>query len=165
MEPIPPFRLDLYGLFTVNLGVAVAEAWELMVRGKKVFPPFLNDYDYQPRVRLGHFMGGTEDVWWSLDHPDSADDVSSVLLRPGLDWLSRRGTRAAILDPFHQGGRAALPTPTDLPVVMILRGLGRNDHAGEVLRSYYETCTGHPAHRRCVYELAQSLGFDGLTPP
>ncbi len=164
-EPIPPFRLDLYGLFTVNLGVAVEEAWEQMAPSGEVFPGFLNDYDCQLRVRLGHFMDRAEDVWWSLDEPSSADRVSSVLLGPGLDWLSRRGTRAAILDLFQAGGREALPTPTDLPVVMILRRLERIDDADEVLRSYYDSCTNRPAHRRYVYELAQSLGLDGLTPP
>ena len=163
-EPVPPIRLDLYGLFTVNLGVAVQEAWEQMGPEGREFPAFLNDYDCQIRERLGGVMGRTEDVWWALDEPASADSVRAALIGSGLDWLQRRGTRASILSLFEEGGRRALPAPTDLPIVMILRYLGRSEDAESVLRSYYDSRTDHVSHRRYVFEMGRELGIDLPAP-
>lgn len=166
-EPIPPIRPDLYGLFTVNLGVAIREAWELTVSPGTAFPAFVNDYDCQIRLRLGQALGRTQDAWWSLGEQLATvfETVGSGLKGPGLDWLASRGTRAEVLELFDDGGREALPIPTALPIVMILRHLDRHDEAATVLRSYYDTRTDHPAHRQYVHDVAQSLGINGLAPP
>jgi hypothetical protein len=165
--PIPGLRPDLYGLFTVNLGVAVREAWEQSMRLDKPFPAFINDYDCEIRERLGQVLGERYDVWWPLgaEPADTAAVIFDALTGPGLEWLAARGTREAILRVWGDGGLRALPTPTALPIVMILRHLDRPDHAAEVLRSYYDTITDHRPHRRHVYDVARSLQIDGLPPP
>jgi len=166
-EPIPRLRPDLYGRFTVNLGVAVREAWEQSMRFDKSFPAFVNDYDCQIRERLGQVLGERHDVWWPLDGEpaDTAAVISEALTGLGLAWLTARGTRRAILEAWECGGLDALPTPTALPIVMILRHLDRPDDAADVLRSYYDTITDHRPHRRHVYEVARSLHIGGLPPP
>lgn len=165
-DPIPRLRPDLYGRLTVNLGVAVREAWEQYTRFEKEFPDFANAYDCQIRVRLGQVTGGAEDTWWPLSRDDSlvAIQIREGLIGPGLHWLERRATRTRILDIWATGGLGALPTATALPIVMVLRHTGRDDEAAAVLREYYDSVTP-PPHRIYVFDVARSLGIDGLSPP
>ena len=105
-EPIPRLRPDLHGLFTVNLGVAVHEAWQLErqrlegwgpddsllpPQAPGSFPAFLNDYDCQIRVRLGE-LTHERDTWWSLDEP--VERLSEALGSNSWNLVST-GSRAA----------------------------------------------------------------------
>ncbi len=165
-EPIPPIRLDLYGLFTVNFGVAISEAWSLSRRGGQQMPDFMNDYDCEIRERLGQINGRTVDTWWPLsaDSGRLVDEVGGAIGEHGLAWLDHRATRDSILDLFEAGGLRALPLPTALPIVMILHRRGALERAADVLRSYYEPVT-HRGHRERVFEIAEELGITGLSEP
>jgi Domain of unknown function (DUF4304) len=164
-EPIPPIRLDLHGQFTVNLGVAIKEAWELS-RPKLKFPVFLNDYDCEIRERLGQLIGRRTDTWWPLNGALDlvADEVGAAIVENALQWLEGRGTRAKILGLAQQAGLSGLPLPTALPIVMILRQEGREEEAADFLRTYYEPLT-HARHRDYVYKVAEKLGIEGLSTP
>ena len=165
-EPIPPIRLDLYGLFTVNFGVAVEEAWLLSRRQREVaFPGFVNDYDCEIRERLAQLLGRPTDVWWELlpNHNQLATEIGDAILGHGTNWLEYRATREKILDLWTAGGLKALPMPTALPIVMILRYLDRPGEAAQALRAYYADITRH-AHKRYVHDVAQELGI-GLPDP
>lgn len=166
-EPIPPIRPDLYGLFTVNLGVAVREAWEQSQGPDLTFPAFIHDYDCQIRERLGGVLGADRDLWWSLDEPISTlgEAIGEALVGPGLDWLTGRETRRAILELWEEVGHDALPMNTALPIVMILRYVDRHEEAAAAMQSYYVTITDHAPHRRYVYEVARSLEIAGLAAP
>ncbi|MDH3261537.1 MAG: DUF4304 domain-containing protein [Acidimicrobiia bacterium] len=165
-QPIPRLRPDLYGLFTVNFGVAVEEAWLLRRRRHEVpFPDFVNDYDCDIRERLGQLLGQETDTWWELspDDRELAHQIGNALLEQGAGWLDPRGTRAGILRTWTEGGLAALPMPTALPIVMILRHLDRHAEAEQALRSYYGGITLAP-HKRYVHEVANDLGIDLPSP-
>ena len=160
-EPIPPIRLDLHGLFTVNFGVAVEEAWLLNRRQREAaFPEFVNDYDCEIRERLGQILGRQEDAWWELrpEHGQVAIEIGDAILEHGIDWLENRATREKILELWTAGGLKVLPMKTALPIVMILRRRDRPDEAATALRSYYQTIT-QPAHKRYVYEVGSDLGI------
>jgi len=165
--PILPWRPDLYGRFTVNLGVALREAWEQLEGRGHTFPAFNHDYDCQIRLRLGEILGADEDLWWPLDvpTPDLVNSVGAALTGPGLSWLKRRESREAILELWRDVGYRALPMPTALPIVMMLRHLDRRQEAAAVMRDYYDSRTDHPSHRRYIYDLAQKLNIEGLDPP
>ena len=165
-EPIPPVRLDLYGMFTVNFGIAIREAWDLSRRGGQRFPDFVNDYDCEIRERLGQIIGKQGDTWWPLseDAHALAREVGTAIFDHGIEWLDRRGTRSSILELYDAGGLRALPLPTALPIVMILRHRGAMEQAAVMLRAYYEPVT-HPGHRERVFEIAELLGITGLSPP
>jgi hypothetical protein len=161
-EPIPRLRPDLHGLFTVNLGVAIKEAWLLSRREQHAqFPTFLHDYDCDIRERLGRLLGEQQDVWWKLrrDRKKLATDIGDSILEQGTAWLETRGTREGILRIWDNSGLTALPTPTALPIVMILRHLNRPAQAEEILRSYYEGITLGP-HKRYVHDVAGYLELD-----
>jgi hypothetical protein len=160
-EPIPPIRLDLYGLFTVNFGVAIEEAWVLSRRQREVtFPVFVNDYDCEIRERLGQLLGRKTDVWWELlpDYRQAAIEIGDAILEHGTNWLEYRANRDKILALWTAGGLQALPMPTALPIVMILRHQDRPDEAADALRSYYAGIT-QPAHKRYVHEVGHDLGI------
>ena len=161
-QPIPGFRHDLHGLFTLNLGVAIREAWEQDMRFERTFPTFLNEAECQIRP----LWGRTEQTWWRLSQDDTtvAQLTGVEVLGPGVNWLEDRATRRQILEMWGSEGREALPMPTDLPIVMILRHLERPDEAAIVLREYYDSLEPGP-HRPYVYELAGVLGVGGLLPP
>ena len=161
-RPIPPFRPNLHGRFTVNLGVAIEEAWLLNRRGQDVtFPDFLNEYDCDIRERLGQILGERKDVWWKLPaNPNKlATRIGDTLLHQGAAWLDSRATRERILQIWEKDGLAALPSTTALPLVMILRHLDRSAQAEQALRSYYDTITV-AAHQQYVHDLAEELGVD-----
>ncbi len=166
-KPIPGLRPDLHGRFTVNLGVSIREAWERLSGPARDFPAFANDYDCQIRERLGQILGHREDVWWPLGgNPTAvAGSIADALMGPGLDWLNSRATRADILRLWSNGGQRALPIPTAIPIVLILCHLDREEESAEILRSYYGSITDHRPHKKYVFDLAQSLGVGGLSPP
>lgn len=113
-----------------------------------------------------NLWGSTEETWWRLSQDDAtvAQLATAEVLDRDIPWLERRATREQILDIWTSQGREALPIPTDLPSVMILRHLDRPDEAANVLREYYHSFEPGP-HRRYVYEIADVLGIDGLPPP
>ncbi len=161
-RPIAGLRLDLHGFFTVNFGVAVEESWLLSRQDLDVqFPSFFNDYDCDIRERLGQILGDRQDVWWPLRPDDgrSARVVGDGIAEEGLLWLEARGTREGILRVWSDGGLAALPTPTVLPIVMILRRLDRPFEAEQALRVYYDSITRAP-HKRYVHNVAHDLGIE-----
>ena len=50
---IPGFKNNLYGKFTVNLGIAFEEMWKIdIASASKPFPPFVNEYECHLRLRL-----------------------------------------------------------------------------------------------------------------
>lgn len=156
----------MLGQFTVNFGVAIEEAWLLGRRGQTAqFPAFVNDYDCEIRERLGQILGKQQDVWWGLggDLDGLADELGNAIVEQGVAWLNSRANREGILRIWAASGLTALPTPTALPIVMILRHLDRPSQAEETLRSYYDSIDRAP-HKRFVHDLADHLGIDLLAP-
>jgi Domain of unknown function (DUF4304) len=107
---IPSLRENLYGRFTVNLGLHFAEVAELPKQspavafarehGLPVPPPrpppkFLNEGHCHLTERLGELING-RDTWWSLDVPEAELQllVSRLVNEHALPFFDR-STRAA----------------------------------------------------------------------
>lgn len=161
-QPIPHFRPDLHGLFTLSLGVAIREAWDQYMRYTRPFPTFLTE----PQCEIRDMYGRTEHIWWRLSQDDAtvAELTGAEVLGPGITWLEHRATRKQILDIWESEGREGLPITTDLPIVMILRHLERPGEAATVLREYYDSLEPG-AHRTYVFGQADVLGVHGLPQP
>src|SRR3954452_24009993 len=86
---------DLYGTFTINLGVYAAA----MVIDESVQPgTWVNHYNCQLRRRIGQLLTN-EDVWWSLDAPDEVGGVvETALTVAALPWLDQFMTTSSIVD-------------------------------------------------------------------
>jgi hypothetical protein len=97
---IPGLRENLYGTFTVNLGVYLDE-----VRRIQDLPQagnFINDYNCHLRRRLGQLIDPPADRWWDLDgHEETGHVVRDLISGPALDWLNQHASWTSILDALE----------------------------------------------------------------
>ncbi len=141
---IPGLRPNLYGRFTVNLGVFVPA----IQRGGLAERDWYSDYHCQVRKRIGELLEEQADVWWRLDHPDTEADVAATIRDHGLPWLARFENYVGLLDLWGSGGGAAVGLnypAAPLDIADVLLHLGRKSDAEAVLRDYVgkEHVVGH----------------------
>lgn len=148
---IPGLRPNLYGRFTVNLGVFVPAIHRAGLTPRDWY----SDYHCQLRKRIGELLPEQSDVWWRLNYPDAKADVIAAIEQHGLPWLDRIQNYAELLDVWESDGGRGVglnhpAAPLDIADVLLhlgrrpeARGLLENyvdqDHAGghaEVLRKY-----------------------------
>jgi hypothetical protein len=139
---------NLYGSFTVNLGVYVhemaIETWERK-------DGWVNEYNCQLHKRLGALMEPSADRWWSLDDPTAAHHaIDHALDTAGLPWLNGLASREAILREYDEKGRFAigLSPAGPLKIAWLLKGTDP-DAAEAVLRAYLKE-QQIPGHREYV---------------
>ncbi|WP_445372303.1 DUF4304 domain-containing protein [Methylomonas sp. HW2-6] len=93
---IPGLKENFYGLFTVNLGVYVPEVAEF--HGGCLAKSWVQEYNCCIRDRLGPVSGLTKDIWWRTQNtPAVTEDIRTLLLTFGLNFLNRFESRACIL--------------------------------------------------------------------
>lgn len=141
-------RLNLHGLFTLNLGVFVPE----MDRGGPPQSSWINDYDCQLRKRIGELMPEQADVWWPLDLEPSGQQVTDALSDVGLAWLDQFTDRRAIISRFRLGDEDELGmTPAAaLDVADLLLATGEVDAAEKLVRRYLALDDVRRGHREYV---------------
>jgi len=129
------FRQDLYGKFTVNVGVYVPElhTFEYPVGGKQAF---VREYDCWIRERLGNLGPEHRDIWWDLDvvHEQAAE-VFHRIERDALPFLAQFETRDAILHQWMPGNTDLRPFERSrqrIACAVILAIRGRRDEAKSI---------------------------------
>jgi hypothetical protein len=151
-HPIPGFRFNLYGKFTVNLGVYLPEIQLFQFPKIKSGP--IREYDCFFRVRLGRLGSEEKDIWWTLERVDSlTEEIVARLHRDGFPFLNRFSTRDAILQELEDMGRDhrwMMNTPK-VARAAILFARGDSVEARALLQS-------HVAERRPNGELAHLPG-------
>jgi hypothetical protein len=160
---IPGFRDNLYGKFTVNLGVFVREVHDHM--SKVPAPKFVSEPDCEIRRRIGGLMPGARECWWSLDHDASAlaEDVAAPLEHAGLPFLDRFASREAILQAWYRDGDAiGFPPRGQLSVALIHYYRGERDLAARLVREYLDTEI-QPTHAAFVRTIAAELKLPGVS--
>jgi len=161
-DEIPPFRINLYGKFAVNLGVYVPE---MVFENWQVPKGWVNETQCQLRKRLGELVtAGASDLWWSLDEPSAASsDVADALSVHGLPWLERFLSRADLLREFRSEGRFALGMAPrgPLEIAWLLADSDRAT-AESVVREYLREDLS-PPHREWLQKILATKGFDHLT--
>ena len=156
---IPGLRENLYGKFTVNLGVFLDEIHASLATYSR--PSFVAEYHCEIRKRLGELMPVEGDVWWSLDHEPEvlAADVGEELERFGLTWLDGLGSREAILQAWYREGNEMGFAPRgQLVVALIHWHRGEQDLARRLLRQYLDEDLA-PGHADYVNEVLNRLGI------
>ncbi len=130
-------RVNLHGLFTINLGVYVPE----MDRGGTPDSSWVNDYDCQLSQRIGHLMPEQNDVWWPLDFEPSQDQAVDALREAGLPWLDKFTSRQTILDMFWSGDEDELgmSPAAALDIADLLLATGHTHAAEQTVRTYLAT--------------------------
>jgi hypothetical protein len=118
---IPGLRPNLYGRFTINLGVWLPG---LIEQGSQApaqhSTRFINDYNCHLRARIGELLSEAADTWWRLSAPADqlAAIVSSVITGHALPWLARFSTwddRSGSLRPPPQTRTGSCHRPGSPP--------------------------------------------------
>jgi Domain of unknown function (DUF4304) len=157
-QEIPGLRPDLYGRFTVNLGVYVPEVARYGVGEAGAFVP---EYACCIRTRLGHIGGERRDMWWEARADQRiVAEMRDRLKHDGFPFLERFGTRDQLLAecrtadyrlPFHPGLR--------IPCAIIQAERGAHAEARELLRLAMDEM---PMKSNRILGLAESLGVAPL---
>ena len=158
---IPGMRENLYGRFTINLGVFVPEVTRYKGVGDAA-PAFVREIDCCVRTRIGNLSPEQADLWWSLaPNPSRVDDIRTRLERDGLPFLERFGTRNKILAELATESGDTFARPRRIKSAIILAELGRTDEARELLSAQARE-SDSPPHTEYVRELAGKLRLGNL---
>ncbi|QOW09570.1 DUF4304 domain-containing protein [Kaistella flava (ex Peng et al. 2021)] len=151
---IPGFRENLYGNFTVNLGVMVREIYELDSHNKP--KNIYQDYDCQIRERLPH-LTIKQDHWWSIsdDNNKTAKEVINGLSSHGLDWLDNFENRDKICRNL---GNLEGDSPRAKLNVALIEFHRDKSKAEKLFQDYYNKIKIKNGHKEYVKGLADRLG-------
>jgi hypothetical protein len=150
---VPPFRMDMYGKFTINLGVYMpALARQLLLPMPK---GWINQYDCHLRQRIGMLFADPADTWWSLADADLAAEVArEAVSHFALPWLESVSTVDDIHRRYltHGGHAVGLGVGAPLQIALLYIDRGEIDVAEHILRDFLAGDLTVP-HRRHVAEL------------
>jgi hypothetical protein len=156
---IPGLRENLYGLFTINLGVYIPEVAELKSSG--LARSWVQEYYCSIRTRLGQASGSSQDLWWHARDPVAAvADIEPLLLSYGLLFLDRFSTRDYILRELDGHGENL--EYCDVPRIVsaiILNNRGQADDARVLMAAQTQENRYNRNHPAYVRELAERMGL------
>ena len=155
---IPGLRDNLYGRFTVNLGVYVPEVAKYLHVDKD--RSFVKEYFCCVRARLGPLEPGQKDLWWSVLADDRVVlDVRERLVRDAFPFLERFGSRDGILHEWKSRTENLFAgDPPRIVRAIILATRGQADEARALLDAQAQE-TRNPGHPEYVRGLAKKLGL------
>ena len=175
---IPGLRENLYGLFSVHLGVFVEEAWRLDVGrfgpdGPPAVKDWVNDYDCQLRRLVDNLAGESMNYMWPLDDPSVGPAMVEVLHSDAFLWFDRFGSRATILaalenaptDSYEVTGEG----PDRLLATRMRLGAGDRERAQQLFDDWVGHCRARVRSERHLRGpldyLTDFAGRVGLTMP
>lgn len=164
--PFPGISENLYGRFTVNLGVYVPEVGRYM--SGRVPTSFIHEYHCCVRARLGKLGPENADVWWYADANERTwREVQQRIERDGLTFLERFRSRDSILTDIQwwEAGRySETGGPQRITCAIILAFRGELDPARSLLAEQASEAErkGLLPHAQFVRELAEKLGVGAL---
>lgn len=160
---IPGLRENLYGSFTINLGIFVPEVYRTLfdsdVKG------FVLEYHCCIRSRLGMLGQEKRDIWWQADISSNLlDDLKDRLVSDAFPFLHHFETREAILQDWpdcyniYQFGSSS---PPNIVLAVILATQGKTDDARQLLEKQIEQ-SHKSGHKEYVRGLAKKLSLEPL---
>lgn len=172
---LPGLRENLHGLFAVELGVFIEEAWRLEERfgpeGRPAAKSWVNDYDCQLRRSVANPDGESTHLLWPLEAPDVAAAVLDALHADALPWLDNFSSRTAILaalegapvDSYDIAGES----PDRLLATRMRLAAGDRERAQEHLDAWLDHCSQQAAadprmkhHLAYLAEFADRVGLN-----
>jgi hypothetical protein len=157
---IPGLRDNMYGKFTVNLGVYVPEV--ARYHGGAEARSFVREYHCCVRARIGELGRERADLWWDLAPSSSRwSDIQQRLGSDALPFLERFATRDAILGELLAETENGYSSPPRIVCAIILAQKRRLNEARRLLTEQARQ-THNPGHAAYVRGLADKLGVGGL---
>ena len=175
---LPGLREDLYGLFSVHLGVFVEEAWRLDVGrfgadGPPAVKDWVHDHDCQLRRLVDNVAGESVNHMWPLDHPGVGPAMVEVLHGDAFPWFDRFGSRPSILTALESAPTDSYEVtgegPDRLLATRMRLGVGDRHRAQQLLGDWVGHCRARvdsePHLRGHLDHLADFAGRVGLAMP
>lgn len=155
---IPGLRENLFGRFTVNLGVYVPEVAREQGGGEAKSTV----YDYNCCIRTRLTRGSEKDIWWNISTSGAVvADVIERLQNEAFPLFRRFESRTQILDEFlAKSENTPLMTVPRIVCAIILLEKGERQEAGRLLAAQARESTHIPHHQTYVIKLAQRLGVE-----
>jgi uncharacterized protein DUF4304 len=152
---IPGLRENLYGKFTVNLGIYVPEVARNHGGGEA--KSVVQDSNCCIRTRLGR--KADKELWWKIsDSEGLVAEISERLQNEAFPLFRRFETRNQILDEFRTSERTELMAVPRIVCAILLVHRGEREEARRLLQA--RDHTGNPRHPAYVIDLAQRLGIE-----
>jgi len=158
-KEIPPFRLNLYGKFTVNLGVYIPEIYRLL--WNKDVPKFVDHGDCEIEKRIGELVPPYKSLWWDLNKNTKrlSKKALTVIVKYGLPYLNQFNSHNDIIQEWYeQGEETGLPPRAGLSISILLFNNGDHEQARNLLLQEYSRNYDHP-YAGFVVDIAQKLGI------
>jgi hypothetical protein len=166
---IPGLRPNLYGTFTLNLGVYLHDI-ERQKGAEESVKKFIPEYQCHIRTRIGNLLPDGSDTWWRLDQPVEVliDTVRGAMLDHGFAWLAQFETLDQSLDCLEgvsdPASNAIFLGSPRLTAMRIRLSRGEHDRAERDFVEHVEGFAGSgrrsPGHLESLAKIAQSEGFD-----
>jgi hypothetical protein len=160
---IPGLRENLYGSFTINLGIYVPEVYRTLFDSE--VKGFVLEYHCCIRSRLGMLGREKRDIWWQVDISSNlSDDLKDRLVSDAFPFLHHFETRGAILQDWpdyyniHQFGSSS---PPYIVLAVISATQGKTEDARRLLEKQIEQ-SHKSGHKEYVRGLAKKLGLEPL---
>jgi len=156
---IPGFRENLYGNFTLNLGICIPEYYKHQYNKTK---KFYQEYDCSVRSRIGSLINNGEDVWWELKQSylkDQIDRIKQLLNDVGLKWLEQLNSREKIYQNWEQVSQnfnLSAPAKLNIATIQILN----NIESGKILYKEYYQNVEMENHKKWLREEAKILNVE-----
>jgi hypothetical protein len=158
----PVLTANLYGKFTVNVGVAISEVFEIQYG--KPFKPTVQEHECAINARLGELLPERRDVWWDLDDPKAAaDEVLGLMIDYALPFLERFGSRAAVREQWiaFNESEIGLNHVPRMTVALLELANGHPDEARRLLEEQLRA-TKNPRVQDAMRRLAEKHGLGPL---
>jgi hypothetical protein len=154
----PGLRENLYGRFTVNLGVYVPEVARDQGGGEA--KSVVHDYDCCIRTRLGRTAD--KEFWWKVSVSDPLiTEVCGLLQNEAFPFFQRFENRDQIIDEFRTAtDNTELMAVSRIVCAIILLNRGEREEARHLLAAQARDHTRNPGHPAYVMGLAKRLGIE-----
>jgi len=153
---IPGLRENLYGKFTVNLGVCIESLYKFQY--PTIPKKFYQEYHCQIRIRLGALLTG-KDYWWSLSDNNAiiTKEIIDGLETKGFEWFAGVETKEKIISnnghsSYCFSGSAKLDTA-------LIVWFDDKEKGAELFKEYYENIQLTP-HKDYVRDMAKKLKIE-----
>jgi Domain of unknown function (DUF4304) len=158
---IPGFSENLYGKFTVNVGVYVPEVAQYHGGGEPKH--FVQEYHCCVRARLSSLRQEPKESWWKIrDDRQTADEVRERLELDAFPFLARFESRDGLLNELLQApDLGSIGGPPRIVSAIILTARGEPGKARALLAAQVRNA-GNLSHAEYVRTLARKLGLGTL---
>lgn len=164
---IPALRSNLYGRFTINLGVwlpGIAETG--FDQPPEAARAFVNDYHCQIRARIGELLPERTDMWWRLDLPGHqlTDIVTTALTDYGFPWLARFTAWDAVVAQLEAAPADPnwFMSPPRLTAMKMRLARGQRPQAERDFAEHMDACRRNPrnpGHLQVLTRIARANSF------